>query len=239
MLKSFIVRVRRKGSKYLRLIADKIYPLEVITMQTLRVIPWLKIDGDKNLRLNYNLTQESVVFDLGGYLGDWSEEIYSMYGCNIYLFEPCSSFFSNVKVRFKEFPRIRCFNFGLSNCDSSMYLYKNNESSSVYNFEISSNNFELIELKIFISFINTEKIKTINLMKINIEGGEYDLLDYIIEKGLISNIENIQVQFHDFVPNAKSRMQNIQNKLMNTHDLTYQFEFVWENWKLKNHKLFN
>ena len=69
-------------------------------------------------------------------------------------------------------------------------------------------------------------------MKVNIEGGEYDLLEGLIENGLTARIRNIQVQFHDFVPNAYERMKNIQLSLSKTHKITYQFEFVWENWEL-------
>ena len=70
-------------------------------------------------------------------------------------------------------------------------------------------------------------------MKINIEGGEYDLLEHLIETGFVKNIFDLQIQFHDFIPNARGRMENIQKKLKKTHKLSYQYEFVWESWKLK------
>ena len=70
-------------------------------------------------------------------------------------------------------------------------------------------------------------------MKINIEGGEYDLLEHFLESGFIKNINNIQIQFHDFIPNAEERMKKIQYELEKTHSLTYQYPFVWENWQRK------
>ena len=73
----------------------------------------------------------------------------------------------------------------------------------------------------------------VDLIKINIEGGEYDLPDYIIHSGMAHCFRNIQVQFNDFVTNYKLRMQPIQQNLSITHYLTYQYPFVWENWKLK------
>ena len=82
-------------------------------------------------------------------------------------------------------------------------------------------------------FLNEHNIRSVNLIKINIEGGEYDLLEHIIDSGEISIFENIQVQFHDFVPHASERMLKIQKELIKTHYLTYQYEFVWENWKRK------
>jgi len=34
------------------------------------------------------------------------------------------------------------------------------------------------------------------------------------------------------VPDAKARVQNIRRQLERTHRLTYQYDFVWENWRL-------
>lgn len=90
-----------------------------------------------------------------------------------------------------------------------------------------------IQLKDAIDFFNTIHITHIDLLKINIEGGEYDFLERIIEDKIINNITNIQVQFHDFAPNAEVRMKAIQSKLSQTHYTTYSYEFVWENWTLK------
>ena len=67
-------------------------------------------------------------------------------------------------------------------------------------------------------------------MKINIEGGEYELLDRLLDTGLINIIDNLQVQFHDHVDGAIGRMQRIQSRLGTKFNLTYQVPFVWENW---------
>lgn len=39
-------------------------------------------------------------------------------------------------------------------------------------------------------------IDDIGLMKINIEGGEYELLERMIELGIINKVKDIQIQFH-------------------------------------------
>lgn len=69
-------------------------------------------------------------------------------------------------------------------------------------------------------------------MKINIEGGEYDLLEHLIVSGFVRNIDNIQVQFHDFVDDAEHRMAVIHKNLAKTHRLSYQYPLVWENWEI-------
>ena len=75
--------------------------------------------------------------------------------------------------------------------------------------------------------------KKIDLMKINIEGSEYELLEHLIESGCIKKITDIQVQFHNFVPNAPEKRSELHKKLSRTHYMTYNYPWIWENWRLK------
>ena len=206
--------------------ARKIYQ----SPQELRVVPWFEIQGDKTLRLNYELDEESIVFDLGGYEGQWSSDIFSKYCSHIHIFEPMPEFASDIEQRFLKNSKISVHRFGLAGETCKENLCVSADGSSV--FKQSSNSVEITLIKA-IDFLNENKIHHIDLMKINIECGEYNLLEHLIETGFIKQIDNIQVQFHDFVPNAEQRMKEIQQKIATTHNLTYQYEFVWENWKLK------
>ena len=47
---------------------------------------WYDDNGDKTHRLNYDLDENAIVFDLGGYEGQWSSDIFSKYCCHIYIF---------------------------------------------------------------------------------------------------------------------------------------------------------
>ena len=51
--------------------------------------------------------------------------------------------------------------------------------------------------------------------------------DYIVK------INNIQVQFHSFIPDAKKKRDDIINLLSKTHKNDWSYYFVWENWSLK------
>src|SRR5207302_690624 len=83
-------------------------------------------------------------------------------------------------------------------------------------------------------FFHEHQIERIDLMKVNTEGGEYELLEHLLNASLITKIGNLQVQFHHCVPDALERMQAIQHQLERTHRLTYQYPFVWENWRIKS-----
>jgi hypothetical protein len=69
----------------------------------------------------------------------------------------------------------------------------------------------------------------------NVEGAEFLILPHILKnKKIIEIIENIQIQFHTFYPNAKQLRDEIRSKLSETHIEEWNYPFVWESWKLKS-----
>ena len=201
-----------------------------LSPQEKRVIPWFEIQGDKTLRLDYDLNEKSLVFDLGGYEGQWTSDIFSRYCCFIHIFEPVEDFSKNIEKRFYKNEKIIVHSYGLSNKNETVKITLDKTSSSIFKSGKETSDVLLLRA---IDFMKQNNIQGIDLMKINIEGGEYDLLEHFIETCFINNIKNIQVQFHDFATNAEQRMLKIQKDLEKTHFLTYQYPFVWENWRKK------
>jgi FkbM family methyltransferase len=198
-----------------------------------RVLPWNQDQGDETYRVDYDLSGNSIVFDLGGYKGDWTSDIYSRYCCHIHVFEPVKLYADNIKKRFAKNCKITVYNFGLSEESREDSIYVDNSSSTI--FKKTAHNQKIVLVK-FIEFIEKNHISFIDLIKINIEGGEYELLEHLISTGYISKIKNLQIQFHDYFDDSEKRMRSIQDKLRKTHRLTYQFLFVWENWELADMK---
>ncbi len=199
---------------------------------TIERTKWYRDKGDDYLRLEYNLNKNSIVFDIGGYLGDFAKKISKKFDCKIYLFEPSLSFYNQCLERFKDNKNILCFNYGVGNLNGDFILSNDNEASSTKR-KLSESEGEKIRIKKISEIIKELEIDNIDLMKINIEGGEYDLLPFLINENLISKINNIQVQFHNFVPDAKKKREDIINLLKNTHKNDWSYYFVWENWSLK------
>jgi FkbM family methyltransferase len=193
---------------------------------------WKKSDGDKTLRLNYPLQKSSVVFDVGGFKGDWAEKINSLYDCKIYIFEPIPEFAQEIKERFKNNVDIFVFNLGLADKNETKEISLSADGSSTY----IVNNLKTIKARFadILDIIRENHIIKIDLIKMNIEGDEYPLLARLIDSGWVKNIKDIQIQFHDFIPGAKTKRTKIQTELQKTHFLTYEYPFVWENWRLKN-----
>jgi FkbM family methyltransferase len=200
------------------------------SVQESRTQPWREMQGDATLRLDYDLDNTSLVFDVGGFDGRWSAEIHARYGSKIHIFEPVNTLAEEISRKFSRNPKLIVHHFGLGKEDVEQRIsLALNESST---FKVAEQS-EIVSIRDIAKFIKESGIDKIDLLKVNIEGGEYDLLERLLDASMISMVVNIQVQFHDFVPNADQRMLQIQQRLSLTHEPTYQFPFVWENWRLK------
>jgi FkbM family methyltransferase len=191
---------------------------------------WFNDGGDDKFRYTYDLNKDSVVFDVGGYQGKWSSKINEIYGCKIYIFEPIKEYYDKLLTKFINNENIEVFNFGLSNCDGDSIINLLDDGSSVY---VDGGKKENIKLKNIISFINEKEIKNIDLLKLNVEGEEYNIMESLIKENYLYKIKNFQIQFHNFIPNCEHLRKEIRNKLTETHNEIYCYEFVWESWGLK------
>lgn len=186
----------------------------------------------EELRYDYPLNKESIVFDIGGFDGMWSCKIHSKYLCDILIFEPVREFYNSIKSKFLEQDSVQIYNYGLGTKDETIGIAVTGSSTSVFN---KSENNEQVKIKDILPKISG--FIKIDLVKINIEGAEYDLLDYIIENGLQAKFINIQVQFHTNVIDYENRRQRIREELSKTHHLTYDFAIgLHENWELNEKK---
>ena len=201
-------------------------------LQKERCKPWFEVNGDETLRLDYPLDENAVVLDLGGFKGEFAEKIFDKYQSNIHVFEPVKSFYDIIEGKFSDNAKVSVYHYGLSDADKELHISSTGDASSVF---IASKDSEKVQLKSILDFITEQKLEHVDLIKINIEGGEYEVLEALLADNRVTMFQNLQIQFHDFIiENARERMENIQKQLSKTHELTYQYDFVWENWKLKD-----
>jgi FkbM family methyltransferase len=189
---------------------------------------WYADGGDTRFRFDYDLTPDSLVLDLGGYEGQWASDLYARQRCRILVFEPVRSFADAIALRFRHNSDIEVFPCALGGRSRREVISLGGASSSAYKDKPAKEEIEYVDVA---EWFAAREVTEVRLMKINIEGGEYELLERLIERGLTSRIADIQVQFHNFPPDAEARMTAIQRALGATHRPTYQYRFVWENWR--------
>lgn len=198
----------------------------------INIYRWFDIQGDETIRLDYPLNENSVVFDIGGFHGDFAAKILCKYNSNILIFEPIYEYYNLIKNRFLNNSKVKIYNIGLSNNTLRSKISKEGSSSSI--FKSNTNQYEYINLVSISEFINSNSITNIDLMKINIEGGEYDLLTELLEKGMINISKYYQIQFHPFIKDANNKREKIRSNLSRTHSIQWEFPFVWESWERNN-----
>lgn len=221
---SILQKVKRKFVQEFktRVVRDPFY---------LAVQRWFQDKGDETLRLNYELNENSVVLDVGGFEGAWANSIHSKYLSTVHIFEPVHSFYEVIQARFKGNGKIRAYEFGLSDAEKKLSISLQADGSSTIRQE--SSDLEEVRLRDIVTFFKENSIEEVDLIKINIEGGEYELLERMLEADLVTRCKNLQIQFHDFFPEAKKMRDEIRKKLTRTHRITYDYYFVWENWERK------
>ncbi len=192
---------------------------------------WRKENGDHLHRYDCPLDTGSVVFDMGGFEGSWAAEVFSRYACHVEIFEPAPAFAEKIKTRFAKNPNLRVHTCGLAARTRTEHLSLSSDASSVFiKPEGATVPIELVDAK---DWFDSNPTPRVDFMKINIEGGEYELLERLIETELISRVMHLHIQFHNIAPDSESRMKAIRNKLALTHDALFHYTFVWDGWRLK------
>ncbi len=199
------------------------------------VSDWLVAKGDTTLRLNYPLTPDSIVLDIGGFKGDFAAAISNKFKCNIHIFEPMKDHAAQIANRSKNNNKVFVHPVGVGGKseDITIYIPEGKDEATMHPGDSTIAGKANIKVVDVVEVFKNIEATHVDLMKLNIEGAEFDLLDRLIAKNLHKKVTDIQIQFHKIDDKSEERRKNIREKLSKTHDCTWNYPFVWENWKLK------
>lgn len=160
----------------------------------------------EHLRYEYDLKSTDLVLDIGSYRREFADQIERRYYCTVECFEALDD-------------RAAWVFDGTIKMGGAFYY------SSIY--EPGEQIHKCVDIAPFLQ-------REVALMKTNIEGGEYALLRYMIDKGLHTNVRNFQVQFHEIEDEMyQTWYAQLAEDLSKTHSLTWRYPFCWENWERK------
>lgn len=198
---------------------------------TRRQIKQFQASHGRGTPIRYDgLNPGDVVLDIGGYQGEWAESMAAKYGVKVYVFEPHPKFAKKLKSKFQNQPQIKVFDFALGSADGVICLSDNENASSAL---ISSENSVMGTVRAVAPALEALSLNTIAVAKINIEGGEYDLLPALYEAGLLERIERLTIQFHRYYAENEEQREHIIGQLTQTHDCSWSYPFIWEEWQLR------
>jgi FkbM family methyltransferase len=171
--------------------------------------------------LDYFVGREDIVIDLGAWIGAvslYAEQLAS----KVYAVEPDPVVFPFLEKNVLQNPelksKIRCCKLAISKQNGLFTLYARKQygvssSSSLPRIRdgLSTEQVRGITLR---EFIDSEKIKKIDFIKMDIEGGEFDLLPSIIDELKNLNFPSLYISFHYNYLTEHQYLQKVKFKLL-------------------------
>lgn len=171
----------------------------------------------KALETNFpslDFSKLTTVFDLGANNGLFIQKMLSYNVKNVHAFEPNPNALINLYDKFENNNNVKIINKAVSSkCDKLTFHYHpENSTISAFNKNhltphLPSN--ELIEMKVdtirLDDYCNTNQINNIDLLKIDVEGAEYDILENLNDD-FYKKVKNVLIEFHD---NHSGQLRNL------------------------------
>lgn len=192
------------------------------------ITKWFADNGDYTHNITYDLTEESVIMDLGGYTGVWAQQMIDKYNPNVYILEPVNKFYEGMVNRFLNNSKVHLLNVGIGTEDKDGFIFMSGDASSS---NLTKGESISVKINSIDTILKKWGLNEVDLIQINIEGDEYPLLEHMLETGSINNFKNIQVQFHLGIENDIERREKIRDGLTkNGFKNNFNYPFVWESW---------
>jgi FkbM family methyltransferase len=161
-----------------------------------------------------------VIVDLGACKGEFISPLGEY--CNIdkaILVEACPKNFNVLKNNFGNDSKYKIYNNVISSKEN-LVLEFYEDINSDYNgstcFKYSSSKKHDIKSITLEELVKENNLTNIDVLKIDIEGAEYEVLNYFIEKKLYNITDQITVEFHDFIDERlKEQTENIIREMKN------------------------
>lgn len=151
--------------------------------------------------LDWPLTKDSTVVEVGGYKGRWALQIADRYGPRLFVFEPQQWAYDVCRDVLGE--RATVYNIALGIEDAVLPMGKW-ETDGCSFLEDDGHYGNMVEID---AFLQDVRIGPIDLMLINIEGYEYTLIPHMLRKDIYP--ARLMVQFHGFADPDGTKTERI------------------------------
>ena len=170
----------------------------------------IRLNKEAIQKFNYcikHLKKDEIAIDCGANIGKFTLSMASS-NAIVYAFEPNSYAFNELIKNTKNLDNVICFNKAIGVKDSiiKLYMHENSDKDHIkwstgssilpYKKNVNSNIFEKVESINFVDFLRNLS-NPVALIKIDIEGGEIDILNKLIDCKYHKKIGEIFVEVHD------------------------------------------
>jgi FkbM family methyltransferase len=143
------------------------------------------------------------------------------------VYEPVPAFAAGLRARFAGNDRVRIVEAALGGSDGVVELAVAGAGSSTFGAGAARVTAPIADVA---RFFAEERLEQLAVLKLNIEGGEYEVLERLASTGLLERIRSLLLQFHLVAPDSAARRTALHQALRRTHRLVFDYAFVWERW---------
>jgi FkbM family methyltransferase len=194
--KSFKYLIRSKSFKFMNDLKDKGHHLKSLNWNNKKVF---YRTSSSDMTLIYEILLKSkykseyffpkeiapkIIFDIGGNIGITAIYLSKLFpNAQIYCFEPLKENYEIMEKNIQSYNNIKAFNFGLGSSNGNFKVYLSDDSENFGGASFypnaqgnKSDPYVLCRVKNINDIIKKFNIKSIDLIKIDTEGAEYDIL---------------------------------------------------------------
>ena len=182
---------------------------------------------------NFEIKDNDIIIDVGGHIGLFS--LYASQFCKnglIYSFEPVPENYNLLidNIQSNDLNQIKSFNLAVSNSNSNVKLYLNDDEAGHSMFSKSSKTITVDSISLQQIF-DDNNIENCNFLKLDCEGTEYEILQNL-PLSYFDKIEKIIIEYHmaDSHPELLENLKKLlisQNYFLKTKKLFSDIGFLY------------
>lgn len=188
---------------------------------------WKENDGDHTLALDWPIDSNSYVWEIGGYEGRWAAQMAEKFDPVINIFEPQIWACHILEKRFQGNPKVIVHRLGLWTHYAVLKLWEHDTDGA----SVVKNSGRKNELCDFADIFHPSPTE-VDVCLMNIEGGEFVLLPYMIALDQMKRFRYFWCQFHPgVVEHGEEKARLIYAGMERTHSVLWDYyptAVAWE-----------
>ena len=208
-------------------IARRIYGIKLLCQDGQSdVAKWFLFNQEK-LKYGMNLKSNGLVLDIGSYVGEYTKRILNKSPrMTFWLYEPIPKYFSACLNRFEGRENVYVYQKAVSADGRDIRM----QIDGLRSRQEPNNTTGLIKFASVSIQEIFDTVAEIELVKMNIEGMEYECLNQLILSNTLLKAKFLLIQFHNFESGDKVKRDLMRKAFEKDFTNIFTFEWVWELW---------
>lgn len=179
-----------------------------------------EFDGEANYEKFFSVKKDDIVLDIGASVGPFTKSILDKNPKLVLSLEPHPRLFETLNNNFSEFDNVKCINKGISSKDGEVIFENLFDDTKGYDY-VGDDLWKKREKGIGITFkslIKENNIEKIDFLKIDCEGGEYDVFTLDNFYWIKNNVKKIAGEWHLGDANLKQKFLDFRDFYLRKFD---------------------